>query len=428
MEPNGSDFVVVANRLPVDMETLPDGTTEWTAQPRRARHRSRADAARPRWRLGRLAGRARRGARAVRGRRHRTCTRSRCPRRTSSDYYEGFSNATLWPLYHDVVAPPVFDRRWWEAYVEVNERFAEAAAEVAAEGATVWVQDYQLQLVPAMLRERRPDLRIGFFLHIPFPPTELFMQLPWRERDHRGPARRRPGRLPAPRRRRATSARLAAPAARPTHRRAARARTYDGRTVQAGAFPISIDVGELEELAPHTRGRRSGPGRSARELGDPSTVILGVDRLDYTKGIDVRLRGLRGAARRGRLDADDDRAWSRSRRRAGSGSSSTSELRDDVERQVGRINGDLRPGRAPGVHYLHQSCRRDELVALYLRRRRHAGHAAARRHEPGRQGVRRLPRYDDTGALVLSEFAGAAAELRQAFLVNPHDVERAEGQ
>ena len=95
-------------------------------------------------------------------------------------YYEGFSNATLWPLYHDVIAHPEFHRDWWDAYVRVNQRFAERTAEVAEEGALVWVQDYQLQLVPQMLRELRPDLRIGFFLHIPFPPTELYQQLPWR--------------------------------------------------------------------------------------------------------------------------------------------------------------------------------------------------------------------------------------------------------
>jgi len=96
------------------------------------------------------------------------------------DYYEGFSNGTLWPLYHDVVAPPVFERDWWHSYVRVNNRFADAVAKTAAQGATVWIQDYQLQLAPAMLREQRPDLRIGFFLHIPFPPAELFSQVPWR--------------------------------------------------------------------------------------------------------------------------------------------------------------------------------------------------------------------------------------------------------
>src|SRR5690606_14700654 len=96
------------------------------------------------------------------------------------DYYEGFSNDTLWPIYHDVIVPPSFHRRWWATYRRVNARFAEAAASVAAEGATVWVHDYHLQLVPGQLREMRPDLKIGFFLHIPFPPQELFSQLPWR--------------------------------------------------------------------------------------------------------------------------------------------------------------------------------------------------------------------------------------------------------
>jgi len=89
-------------------------------------------------------------------------------------FYEGFCNATLWPLYHDVIAPPQFHRRWWEAYVTVNRRFAQAAAEQAAPGATVWVHDYQLQLVPRMLREQRDDVRIGFFNHIPFPGYEIF--------------------------------------------------------------------------------------------------------------------------------------------------------------------------------------------------------------------------------------------------------------
>ncbi len=96
------------------------------------------------------------------------------------DFYEGFCNATLWPLYHDVIAPPEFHRTWWEAYVNVNRRFARAAAQQAAPGATIWVHDYQLQLVPGMLRELRSDVRIGFFNHIPFPGYEIFAQLPWR--------------------------------------------------------------------------------------------------------------------------------------------------------------------------------------------------------------------------------------------------------
>jgi len=97
------------------------------------------------------------------------------------NYYEGFSNDTLWPLYHNGIVEPQYREDWWETYKEVNQRFAEVAAETAAENGVVWVNDYQLQLVPALLREMRPDVRIGFFLHIPFPPLELFEQLPWRD-------------------------------------------------------------------------------------------------------------------------------------------------------------------------------------------------------------------------------------------------------
>ena len=109
-----------------------------------------------------------------------SCTPVRLSADDVAEYYEGFSNATLWPLYHDVIVKPIYHREWWDRYVDVNRRFAEATSRAAANGATVWVQDYQLQLVPKMLRELRPDLTIGFFLHIPFPPVELFMQMPWR--------------------------------------------------------------------------------------------------------------------------------------------------------------------------------------------------------------------------------------------------------
>jgi trehalose 6-phosphate synthase len=95
-------------------------------------------------------------------------------------YYEGFSNGTLWPLYHDSISEPEFHRTWWDAYVSVNHRFAEAVLSLAEPNATVWIHDYQLQLVPGMLRQLRPDMKIGFFLHIPWPARELFLRLPWR--------------------------------------------------------------------------------------------------------------------------------------------------------------------------------------------------------------------------------------------------------
>ena len=180
-------------------------------------------------------------------------------------YYEGQSNATIWPLYHDAVETPVYKRRWREAYRLVNARFAEAAAEVAAEGATVWVQDYQLQLVPAMLRELRPDLRIGFFLHIPFPPIELFMQMPFRAEILRG----------------LLGADLVGFQQRLAAQNFVRLARHllglryegqmiqvDGRQVKAGAFPISIDI--AGDGAAGRRPGGPGPGQAdPRRAGRP---------------------------------------------------------------------------------------------------------------------------------------------------------------
>jgi trehalose 6-phosphate synthase len=330
-------------------------------------------------------------------------------------YYEGQSNATIWPLYHDAVEPPAFRRRWREAYRTVNARFADAAAEVAADGATVWVQDYQLQLVPAMLRERRPDLRIGFFLHIPFPPIELFMQMPQRAEILRGLLG---ADLVGFQQRLAAQnfVRLA------RHllglRYEGQVIEVDGRRVKSGAFPIAIDVREMEEIA-------GSPAVQARakqiraELGDPKTVILGVDRLDYTKGIELRLKAFRELLNDGKLTVPDAvmvQVATPSRERV----EHYQALRVKVEREVGRINGEFGRVGVPAVHYLHQSYSRSELAALYCA-------ADVMMVTPLRDGMNLVAkeyiaaRADNGGALVLSEFAGAATELRQAFLCNPHD-------
>src|SRR6201987_5182636 len=178
-----SDFVVVANRLPIDMERLADRSTAWKRSPG-----GLVTALEPllRRRRGAWVGWPGVVDDAVDEDDEPIALDERQlhPLRLSADdvaeYYEGFSNATLWPLYHDVIVKPIYHREWGDRYVDVNRRFAEATSRAAARGATVWVQDYQLQLVPKMLREQRPDLTIGFFLHIPFPPVELFMQIPWR--------------------------------------------------------------------------------------------------------------------------------------------------------------------------------------------------------------------------------------------------------
>jgi trehalose 6-phosphate synthase len=332
-------------------------------------------------------------------------------------YYEGQSNATIWPLYHDAVETPVYRRRWREAYRDVNARFADATAEVAAPGATIWVQDYQLQLVPALLRERRPDLRIGFFLHIPFPPIELFMQMPQRAEILHGLLG---ADLVGFQQRLAAQnfVRLA------RHLLGVRYRgqlvKIDDRTVKVGAFPISIDAEEMAQLA----GNPSVQARAKQirgELGDPDTVLLGVDRLDYTKGIELRLKAFRELLAEGRLSVPETvmvQVATPSRERV----EHYQTLRIRVEREVGRINGEFGRVGVPAVHYLHQSYSRTELAALYRA-------ADVMMVTPLRDGMNLVAkeyvaaRGDTGGALVLSEFAGAATELRQAYLCNPHDPE-----
>ncbi len=337
--------------------------------------------------------------------------------REHNEFYEGFSNATLWPLYHDLVAKPSFHREWWDSYVSVNQRFADAAAKFSAEGATVWVQDYQLQLVPAMLRELRPDLRIGFYLHIPFPPAELFSQLPWRRQILEGllgadlvgfqlsGAAQNFVRLVRQR------------VGHKTHRGS----VYlpDGRVVHARAFPISIDTDEFEELA-RSESVAARAEEIRREVGNPQKLFLGIDRLDYTKGIHARLRAFSELIAEEQLSLEDAvfvQVATPSRERV----DQYRILRDDIDRLVGRINGDLgRIGR-PVIHYLHSSFPREEMAALYRA-------ADIMVVTPFRDGMNLVAkeyvacRYDDDGALVLSEFAGAADELRQAYMVNPYDI------
>ncbi len=337
--------------------------------------------------------------------------------REIEEFYEGFSNATLWPLFHDVVAKPEFHREWWESYVRVNQRFAEKAAEIAGDKAMVWVHDYQLQLVPSMLRELRPDLRIGFFLHIPFPPAELFQQLPWRRQLLQGLLGADIVGFQRPNAAQNFVRLVRQRVGHKTHRDL----VYlpDGRTVQACAFPISIDVKGLEELA-----RSESVSQRAKEireqLGDPKVMLLGVDRLDYTKGIYSRLRAYGELVAEGKLSVEDTvfvQVATPSRERV----EQYRRLRDEIDRLVGRINGDLgRIGR-PAVSYLHSSYPRHEMAALF----RAADVMVVTPLADGMNLVAKeyvVCRYDDGGALVLSEFAGAAGELRQAYLVNPYDI------
>ncbi|MGI5148502.1 alpha,alpha-trehalose-phosphate synthase (UDP-forming) [Plantactinospora sp. CA-294935] len=411
-----SSLVVVANRLPVDDSVAPDGACEWRRSPGglvSALHPLLQHT--PATWVGWAGGTGPAPLLAdIDGVRMHTVPLAGNDVR---DHYEGFANSTLWPLYHDAVEQPVYHRRWWEAYQRVNQRFAEAAAEAAEPGAVVWVQDYHLQLVPGLLRAIRPDLRIGFFMHVPFPPPELFMQLPRRAElllgmlgaDLVGFQRPQAAHNFAQ-----LATKVLGLAA--TDRRIA----VDDRVVRIGAFPVSIDMAEMEALA----GRPDVVARAARirrDLGDPQHVLLSVDRMDYTKGIEQRLKAYSELLATGHVKVRDTvmvQVAVPSRERV----EQYQILRDRVEREVGRINGEFGRVGEPAIHYLTQPFDRAELAALY----RAADIMAV---TPLRDGMNLVAkeyvaaRVDNGGALLLSEFAGAAAEFPEAFLVNPHDLE-----
>jgi trehalose 6-phosphate synthase len=411
-----ASFVAVANRLPVDRVTRADGSTDWRTSPG-----GLVSAMEPvlKAHAGAWIGWVGAPDESVAPFEHEGM--QIVPVRQSADevrdFYEGFSNGTLWPLYHDVVAKPEFHREWWDAYVRVNQRFADRAAQVAGPGAVVWVHDYQLQLVPQMLRDRRPDVQIGYFLHIPFPPSELFQRLPWRRQILDGLLGANLVGFQTAQGGQNFTRLVRQFAHHPTQRGSIQ--LPDGRRVLARTYPISIESQMFFDLAarPET-GRRAQEIR--QEVGDPRYLFLGVDRLDYTKGIYQRMRAFSELLRSGRLDPEEAvlvQVATPSRERV----DEYRRLRDDIERLVGRINGELGRLGKPAINYLHAPRPRPEMAALYRS-------ADVMVVTPLRDGMNLIAkeylacRQADDGALVLSEFAGAAGELRQAYMINPYDI------
>lgn len=334
------------------------------------------------------------------------------------DFYYGFCNATLWPLYHDAIVAPEFDRRNWQSYVAVNEKYAETTAGVAGVGDIVWVQDYQLQLVPSILRSIIADATIGFYLHIPFPPIEVFARLPWRRQIIEGllgadvvafQTRQSVDNFSRAARRFADAESVGK-----------RDLLWRDRSVHLQAAPIAIDTAEFEQLA----GSASVQERARQirsELGDPEHVILGMDRLDYTKGIDLRLEAFESlleSAPRDRHKYAFVQVAVPSREQV----PAYQQLRVDIEQIVGRINGDYgEPGWAP-VSYLYRTFPLEEVIAYYVA-------SDVMLVTPLRDGMNLVAkeyaasRIAGDGVLILSEFAGAAEQLRSALIVNPYDID-----
>lgn len=342
-------------------------------------------------------------------------------------YYEGFANDTLWPLYHDAIRESGYKVAQWLLYQQVNQRFADVLASKAPPASLVWIHDYHLQLVPALLRAQRPDVRIGYFHHIPFPPAELFNRLPWRTEIMEGllgahlVGFQRVGGV----RNFATIAEQLLEATVDIDHPVGRdgypgTVLHQGRVTAVGAFPISIDVADVENRAA-SRVSRQLTSTIRSRLGDPEVILLGVDRLDYTKGIGKRISAFGALLDEGRLDATRH-VLVQVATPTREGVDHYREERHEIERLVGEINGRHARLGFPVVHYLYRSLPHDELVPLYR-----AGDVML--VTPFRDGMNLVAkeyvatRLDDDGVLVLSEFTGAADELTEALLVNPHDDE-----
>ena len=329
-------------------------------------------------------------------------------------FYEGYANQTLWPLFHYFPSRLTFDPQGWQSYLTANELFRDRVVEHYQEGDLVWVHDYQLMLLPKLLRESLPSARIGFFLHIPFPSSEVFRILPQRRELLEG----------------LLGADLLA---FQTHSHLQHFRNtllrvlgreshidqfeIGNRAVRLEALPIGIAPEEFTSVLTKRECREHIAALQRRYQG--RRILLAVDRLDYTKGIPERLRTFRQlleTAPELRRQVGLVQVAVPSRERI----FSYDALRREVNELVGEINGSFSTPDWTPVVYIHRGISRPELVALYSM-------ADVAWVTPLRDGMNLVSKeyvackQDGNGALVLSEFAGAAEDLGEAFMVNPHD-------
>ncbi len=336
-------------------------------------------------------------------------------------FYAGFANEIVWPLFHDMPTQCNFDPDYWETYERVNRKFAMAIAETAKPGDFVWVHDYHLMLVAGYLRELNIKEPVGFFLHIPFPSPDVFEKLPWREPVLRSmldydlvgfQTERDCNNF-------VTCIERILPEVSISRKETRVVFNSGRRNAIAGTFPISIDY---EEFANHAaRPEMAARAEEIRKDLNDTVLVLGVDRMDYTKGIPERLKAYRIVLQR----------YPELRRRvtlvqvvvpSREDIPNYKDLRREVELLVSQINGEYtQPGWVP-IHYMHRNLGRDDLVAYY----RAADVALVTPLKDGMNLVAKefcAAQIDERGVIIVSEFAGAGPELQKgAILVNPNDL------
>ena len=332
-------------------------------------------------------------------------------------FYEGFSNETLWPVFHYNPTYAVFENSYWNSYASVNNQFKEAVLKIVKPGDVIWIHDYQLLLLPGFIRDAQPDLTIGFFLHIPFPSYELFRLIPWRSEilenmlgadligfhtydDARHFISSASRILPVQ-----TSANVI---------------QFDERQVVVDAFPMGIDNEKYESLVstPEVQENIKKLNQSFHNC----KLILSIDRLDYSKGILQRLQAFHLL-----LDKNPEYLGKIVLYMIVVPSRDTvpryKELRDEIDKMVGNINSLYRTLNWIPVHYYYRSFPIEMLAALYYM-------ANVCLVTPMRDGMNLVSkeyvacRTNNTGVLVLSEMAGAAKELFDAIIVNPNNIKQ----
>lgn len=337
-------------------------------------------------------------------------------------YYKGFANEIIWPLFHDLQGFCNFNPEYWHIYQQVNTKFAQVIARNCKPSDFIWVHDYHLMGVAKALRDMGVKAKIGFFLHIPFPPLDIFVRLPWRfQLLHALLAYDLVGfQTLRDRRNFLTCLQTLLNAHKIQGKGQVATVSANGREVRIGAFPISIDYEDFAHFA------------GTQEVSDaawylhedlPNTqIVLGIDRLDYSKGIPERLKAFQNALVRFpelREKVTLVQVVVPSRRDI----PKYSDLKKEIERLVGKINGQFTASGWVPIHYIFRSLGRTELVAYYRT-------SEIALITPIKDGMNLISKeycacnIEENGVLILSEFAGAAAQMqRDALLVNPHDIE-----